>query len=144
MSTHNIFFVGEREKYYLIPLLSRRMNTVILWNAKSYLGLHCWHTALKCEHLLSIQQLLWLRIIARSIRVSRKLFFLILDQNIHVCCGYLLEAPQRGTSNEYGKCPKILHTKVADKMSYANSIDPDQTAPKGTVLSGSILFANVF
>ena len=26
----------------------------------------------------------------------------------------------------YGKCPKIIYKKVADKMSYANSIDPDQ------------------
>ena len=36
---------------------------------------------------------------------------------------------------EYGKCPKILYTKVANKMAYANSVDPDQTAP------GSTLFA---
>ena len=33
----------------------------------------------------------------------------------------------------YGKCPKILYTKVTDKMAYANSIDPDQTAPEGAV-----------
>ena len=39
-----------------------------------------------------------------------------------------------------GKCPKISYTKVADKMSYANSIDPDQTTPEGAVWSGSILF----
>ena len=25
----------------------------------------------------------------------------------------------------YGKCPKILNTKVSDKMTYANSVDPD-------------------
>ena len=31
----------------------------------------------------------------------------------------------------YGKFPKILYTKVADKMAYANSADPDQTAPHG-------------
>ena len=30
----------------------------------------------------------------------------------------------------YCKCPKILYTKMADKMAYANSADPDQTAPK--------------
>ena len=41
----------------------------------------------------------------------------------------------------YSKCPKVLYTKVADKILYANSIDPDQTAPKGAVWSGSILFA---
>ena len=27
------------------------------------------------------------------------------------------------------KCPKILYTKVIDKMVYANTADPDQTAP---------------
>ena len=45
------------------------------------------------------------------------------------CCGYLLEATQQGTSNEYGKCPKILYTQVSDKTTYmyANSADPDQT-----------------
>ena len=31
--------------------------------------------------------------------------------------------------------------KVADKMAYANSGDPDQTAPEGAVWSGSTLFA---
>ena len=41
----------------------------------------------------------------------------------------------------YGKCPKILYTKMSDKMAYANSADPDQTAPKGAVWSGSALFA---
>ena len=33
----------------------------------------------------------------------------------------------------YGKCPKNLNTKVSDKMIYANSADPDQTAPEGAV-----------
>ena len=28
----------------------------------------------------------------------------------------------------YGKCPKILYTKISDKMAYANSVDPNQTA----------------
>ena len=32
--------------------------------------------------------------------------------------------------NEYHKCPKISNTNVSDKMAYANSADPDQTAPK--------------
>ena len=41
----------------------------------------------------------------------------------------------------YGKCPKISNTKVSDKMIYANSADPDQTAPEGAVWSGSRLFA---
>ena len=34
---------------------------------------------------------------------------------------------------EYGKCPKILNTIMSEKMTYANSADPDQTAPKGSV-----------
>ena len=33
----------------------------------------------------------------------------------------------------YSKCPKVLYTKVSDKMAYANHIDPDQTAPSGAV-----------
>ena len=33
----------------------------------------------------------------------------------------------------YSKCPKISHTKVNDKMAYANSADPVQTAPEGAV-----------
>ena len=33
----------------------------------------------------------------------------------------------------YGKCPKILYTKVSHKMAYANSEDTDQTAPEGAV-----------
>ena len=44
-------------------------------------------------------------------------------------------------SLQYGKCPKILYTKVSDKMAYVNSADPDQTAPMGAVWSGSTLFA---
>ena len=35
--------------------------------------------------------------------------------------------------NMYGKSPKILNTKVSDKMIYAISADPDQTAPEGAV-----------
>ena len=41
----------------------------------------------------------------------------------------------------YGKCSKILYAKFSDKMAYANSADPDQTAFKGAVWSGSTLFA---
>ena len=41
----------------------------------------------------------------------------------------------------YGKCPKISYTKVSDKIAYANSADPDQTAPEGAIWSGSTLFA---
>ena len=31
--------------------------------------------------------------------------------------------------HRYGRCPKISYTKVSDKMAYANSANPDQTAP---------------
>ena len=41
----------------------------------------------------------------------------------------------------YGKYPKHSNTKTSDKMTYANSVDPDQTAPGGAVWSGSTLFA---
>ena len=30
----------------------------------------------------------------------------------------------------YVFCTKIVYTKVSDKMAYANSADPDQTAPE--------------
>ena len=36
-------------------------------------------------------------------------------------------------ADDYGKCPKISNTKASDKMTYANSVDPDQTAPEGAV-----------
>ena len=32
--------------------------------------------------------------------------------------------------NQEDKCPKISNTKASDKMAYANSADPDQTAPE--------------
>ena len=44
--------------------------------------------------------------------------------------------------NIHGKCPKISYTKVSDKMAYANSADPDQTALERAVQSGSTLFCH--
>ena len=41
----------------------------------------------------------------------------------------------------YGKCLKISCITVADKMAYANSANPDQTAHEGVVWSGFTLFA---
>ena len=41
----------------------------------------------------------------------------------------------------YSKCPKISYTKVSDKIAYANSADPDHTAPVKAVRSRSTLFA---
>ena len=35
----------------------------------------------------------------------------------------------------------MLNTKFSDKLSNANSADPDQTVPSGAVWSGSTLFA---
>ena len=35
---------------------------------------------------------------------------------------------------EYGRCPKILQTKLPDEITYANSADPE-----GAVFSGSML-----
>ena len=35
--------------------------------------------------------------------------------------------------HEYSKFPKILYTKVSDKIAYAISMDPDQTAFEGAV-----------
>ena len=39
----------------------------------------------------------------------------------------------------YGKCPKILNTKVSDKMTVANSADPDQTASASVCHSAKYL-----
>ena len=33
----------------------------------------------------------------------------------------------------YGKCPKISYTNVSDKVAYANSADPDLTAPSSLI-----------
>ena len=41
------------------------------------------------------------------------------------------------TKDGHLKSPKISYTKVADKMAYANSADPDDRE----IWSGSILFA---
>ena len=41
----------------------------------------------------------------------------------------------------YGKCPKLSYSKVANKMAYANSVDPDEPGPEGGVWAGSTLFA---
>ena len=38
-------------------------------------------------------------------------------------------------------CRLLCHLLVILKVIFANSVDPDQTAPKGAVWSGSTLFA---
>ena len=55
-----------------------------------------------------------------TISLARMFFFLFFQPNY---TGILY----------YGKCPKNSNTKVSDKMTYANSVDPDQTAPEGAV-----------
>ena len=39
------------------------------------------------------------------------------------------------------KCPKLLYTKISDKLAYANSADPDKTVSEESAWSGSTLFA---
>ena len=48
---------------------------------------------------------------------------------------------KKSSSLKYGKYPKILYTKVSDKVAYASRADPDQTVTEGAVWSGSTLFA---
>ena len=55
------------------------------------------------------------------------------DAQVKKSLGYVIET--------YGKCLKNPNTKASDKMTYTNSVDPDQTAPEGAVWSGSKLFA---
>ena len=38
-------------------------------------------------------------------------------------------------------CQSHMFFKFSDKMAYANSVDPNQTAPSGAVWLGSTLFA---
>ena len=50
---------------------------------------------------------------------------------IFSCCDSSLPVimfPWRSKKNIYGKSPKISYTQVSDKMAYANSADPEQTA----------------
>ena len=51
---------------------------------------------------------------------------------MHMCKGMFSDVTTQMYRN-YGKCPKISNTKVSDKMTYVNSADPDQTAPKGLI-----------
>ena len=36
--------------------------------------------------------------------------------------------------HKYGKCPKILYAEVSDKLAFADSADPDQTAPRSSLI----------
>ena len=46
---------------------------------------------------------------------------------------FLAENETESDPQYYSKCPKISYTKVSDKMAYANSVDPDQTALEGAI-----------
>ena len=49
--------------------------------------------------------------------------------SFHIICGYPLLPTAMPGDWQYSKCPKILYTKISDKMAHANSAYPDQTAP---------------
>ena len=34
----------------------------------------------------------------------------------------------------YAKCPQISYTKVSDEIAYSYSADPDQTAPRSSLI----------
>ena len=52
---------------------------------------------------------------------------------LQLLCKSLCTSVQDRFLCKYGKCPKIFNTKFSDKMAYANSAHPDQTAPEGAV-----------
>ena len=62
-----------------------------------------------------------------------------LQKASHGCNGYIC-FQYLHTKTSYSKCPKISYTKISYRMEYANSADPDQTAPEGAVWPGSTLF----
>ena len=60
--------------------------------------------------------------------------YLELCSNLHgklLSCKLLLTDVSAFSTN--GKSPKISNTEMSDKMTYANSADPGQTAPEGGV-----------
>ena len=63
-----------------------------------------------CCECLSIRPLdKYFECIVLDKRSIWKIFFLFLYENIH--CGYSLEAPRRGASNEYPQCMVSLRNK---------------------------------
>ena len=65
--------------------------------------------------------------------ISRHLLKMLRSVNILTRITYH-QPYQAGINNtqnfHYSKCPKISYTNISDKMVYANSADPDQTAPE--------------
>ena len=60
-----------------------------------------------------------------SLQFKNDIFFFILAFSFLFCHKNVLKV--------LDKSPKISNIKVSDKMTYANSADPDQTAPEGAV-----------
>ena len=68
--------------------------------------------SLDLDQLASGSQLIWICFrIATDKRGYPHNIFLFLDEYIHVCCGYSLEAPRRGASNEYPQHMYSLRNK---------------------------------
>ena len=70
--------------------------------------------------------------------VILKYFFYAENLEMHIAFGCLsicwfIYHTCHLVKNAYGKCPKNSNTKVSDKMTYANSAGPDQTAAEGAV-----------
>ena len=78
----------------------------------------------------------WLEFLLKIQRYF-KVYTTFLEQRLSVFC----EPTLLGVKNWLNFCrnihmvnfPKISNTKISDKMPYANSADPDQTAPEGAV-----------
>ena len=87
--------------------------------AASYLDLHGLPIT-----LLEVPRLIW-------VKIQYFYFHFILLRNTCFIKSMSLRVPSLKT--RYGKCPKISNTKVSDKMTCANSANPDQTTPEGVV-----------
>ena len=108
MSTHNICFHGEIRKILCgYPLLS---VTMLIYSFCFVFNVILYKHPAKAL-LMSIHNLFPWRNNKKNLSGHPFLYSSVLS-NMY-----------------YGKCLKILYTKVSDKTAYANSADPDQTAP---------------
>ena len=121
----NIVYSTVRKTYLELSKAALNSEVVLLWSG------------LNCRILLYIYELA----VFKSVRVSavsrQALSLSICGQCISQLGCTSTQSNQASLSVcrtvGYGKCPKILYSKVSDKMAYANSADPDQTAPEGAV-----------
>ena len=65
-----------------------------------------------------------------------KIFFLFLYENIH--CGYSLEAPRRGASNEYPQCMVSLRNKKIINSFFGWGKKKKKCLKKKNALSGTM------